>query len=105
MNPSRCARSKITIERERAMSPESSPNLSGKITGEGSESGALRIDSPVAAMAGIGPKRAAAMEARGIATAGDLLFHLPARYQDWRERAPPEDLGGGNTGGVEGEPR
>ncbi len=85
------------------MSPEPSPNLSGKITGEGSESGALRIDSPVAAMAGIGPKRAAALEARGIATAGDLIFHLPARYQDWRERTPSEDLRAGNMVVVEGD--
>src|ERR1035437_8653559 len=103
MNPSRGARCRITIERERAMSPESSPNLSGKITGEGSESGALRIDSPVAAMAGIGPKRAAALEARGIATADDLIFHMPAAYQDVRERTPSEDLRAGNTVVVEGD--
>ncbi|MFZ0247579.1 MAG: hypothetical protein WAL68_18025, partial [Candidatus Binatus sp.] len=82
------------------MSREPSPNLSREITGEGSEAdargGALGIESPVAAMAGIGPKRAAALEARGIATAGDLIFHLPARYQDWRERTPAEDLRAGN---------
>ena len=74
------------------MSRDPSPHISGEIRGEGSERGArggvLGIDSPVAAMPGIGPKRAAALEARGIATAGDLIFHLPARYQDWRERTP-----------------
>jgi len=54
-------------------------------------------------MPGIGPKRAAALEARGIATAGDLIFHLPARYQDWRERTPAEDLRAGNMIVVEGD--
>ena len=89
------------------MSSEPSPYRSREITGEGSESdarpGALRIDSPVAAMAGIGPKRAAALEARGIATAGDLMFHLPARYQDWRERTPAELLRAGSMIVVEGD--
>src|SRR5208282_6066472 len=69
----------------------------------GANRGALRISSPVAAMAGIGPKRAAALEARGIASAGDLIFHLPARYQDWRERTPAEDLRAGNMVVVEGD--
>ena len=54
-------------------------------------------------MAGIGPKRAAALEARGIVTAGDLVFHLPARYQDWRERTSLEDLRAGNIVVVEGD--
>jgi ATP-dependent DNA helicase RecG len=54
-------------------------------------------------MPGIGPKRAAALEARGLVTAADLLFHLPTRYQDWRERTPPEDLRPGNIVVVEGD--
>ena len=70
---------------------------------EGSEKRGLRTDSPVAAMAGIGPKRAAALEARGIVTAGDLLFHLPTRYQDWRQRTSLEDLRVGNIVVVEGD--
>jgi ATP-dependent DNA helicase RecG len=85
------------------MRPEPSPNVSRKITDAVSESGALGIDRPVAAMPGIGPKRAAALEARGIVTAGDLAFHLPARYQDWRERSPDGDLRAGNVVVVEGE--
>ena len=64
---------------------------------------ALRIESPVASMAGIGPKRAAALEARGIATAGDLVFHLPARYQDWRTRSQDADFRAGNIVVVEGD--
>src|SRR5580704_11591223 len=49
------------------------------------------------------PKRAAALEARGIVTAGEVVFHLPARYQDWRERTPLEDLRAGNIVVVEGD--
>ncbi len=69
----------------------------------GGKRGTLGIESPVAAMAGIGPKRAAALEARGIATVGDLMFHLPAHYQDWRERTRPQDMRVGNTVVVEGD--
>jgi ATP-dependent DNA helicase RecG len=54
-------------------------------------------------MPGIGPKRAAALEARGIVTAGDLVFHLPVRYQDWRERSSPKDLRAGNIVVIEGD--
>lgn len=86
------------------MNPEPSPDLSRKIiTGEGSERSGIRLETPVAAMPGIGPKRAAALEARGIVSAGDLLFHLPVRYQDWRERTPAEGLRVGNVVVVEGD--
>ncbi|HVN63904.1 MAG TPA: hypothetical protein VMT58_04665, partial [Candidatus Binataceae bacterium] len=62
----------------------------------------IKLDTPVGAIPGIGPKRAAALEARGLATAGEILFHLPARYQDWRERTPIEELRPGVTAVVEG---
>jgi ATP-dependent DNA helicase RecG len=62
----------------------------------------LRADTPVAAMAGIGPKRAEALAERGIATAADLVFHLPARYQDWRIRTPMLALKPGMIAVVEG---
>src|SRR5260370_19578182 len=74
-----------------------------KITGEESERSGLRIDSPVAGMAGIGPKRALALEARGITNAGDLISHLPVRYQDWRERSTAKDLRAGNVVVIEGD--
>jgi ATP-dependent DNA helicase RecG len=54
-------------------------------------------------MLGIGPKRATALEARGIVSSGDLIFHLPVRYQDWRERSSAKDLRPGNIVVVEGE--
>src|SRR5258705_12199795 len=63
----------------------------------------LHISTPVATLPGIGPKRAAALEARGIVTAGDLIFHLPARYQDWRERTPDKDLRPRGIAVIEGD--
>jgi ATP-dependent DNA helicase RecG len=54
-------------------------------------------------MPGIGPKRAMALGARSITTANDVVFHLPARYQDWRERTPEKDIRAGNIVVVEGD--
>ena len=63
----------------------------------------LQITSPITGFPGIGPKRAAALEARGIVSAGDLIFQLPARYQDWRERTSAKDLRAGVIAVVEGD--
>ncbi|MEA2649216.1 MAG: ATP-dependent helicase RecG, partial [Candidatus Binataceae bacterium] len=63
----------------------------------------LQLTTPVASLPGIGPKRAAALEAGGLVTAGDLIFHLPARYQDWRERTSLEDLRPGVMAVIEGD--
>src|SRR5580658_350677 len=84
------------------MNPEPSQHLSRKVTGEAPERRAMGNDTAVALMPGIGPKRAAALEARGIVTAGDLVFHLPVRYQDWRERSSAKDLRPGNVVVIEG---
>ena len=46
----------------------------------------LRADTPLRFVKGVGPQRAQALAAAGYATAGDLLFHLPTRYDDWRGR-------------------
>ena len=37
---------------------------------------------PLSSLPGFGPKRAALLARRGLATLEDLLFHLPARYDD-----------------------
>ncbi|MGH7905640.1 MAG: ATP-dependent DNA helicase RecG [Candidatus Binataceae bacterium] len=58
--------------------------------------------TPVAALTGIGPKRAAMLQERGIETVFDLLMHLPARYQDWRVRYSPAELQPGIMAAVEG---
>ncbi len=62
----------------------------------------LTLKTPIAAMAGIGPKRAEALNNKGIITIEDLLFHLPARYQDWRERRTIAQLEPGTIAVVEG---
>ena len=43
---------------------------------------ALRLDTPVKFLKGIGERRAEALERLGISTAQDLLWHLPHRYVD-----------------------
>jgi ATP-dependent DNA helicase RecG len=45
-------------------------------------SGALRLDTPVKFLKGIGDRRAEQLERLGIRTARDLLWHLPHRYID-----------------------
>ncbi len=43
----------------------------------------LNVSTPIEFLKGIGPKRAEALaEDLGIRTCGDLLFHLPFRYED-----------------------
>ena len=64
---------------------------------------ALLLDTPVADLQGVGPKRAAAMAARGILTLRDLIFHLPSRYQDWRGMTSLTELAPGATVTVAGE--
>ena len=46
------------------------------------ESSALRLDTPVKFLKGIGERRAEQLERLGIRTARDLLWHLPHRYVD-----------------------
>jgi ATP-dependent DNA helicase RecG len=45
-----------------------------------------------AALPGVGPKRAEALARRGLASVLDLLFHLPARWDDRRSLAQVGDL-------------
>lgn len=54
-------------------------------------------------MAGIGPKRGAILEAAGLRTVRDLLYHLPLRYEDWREFKLIHELVPGETATVAGE--
>lgn len=42
----------------------------------------LALDTPVAYLKGVGPVRAAALAKLGIKVAGDLLLHVPHRYED-----------------------
>ncbi len=42
----------------------------------------LRLDSDVQYVKGVGPRRAALLNSRGIRTVEDLLLHIPRAYQD-----------------------
>ena len=42
----------------------------------------LRLDTPVTYLKGVGPARADALRRLGVVTAGDLLYHVPHRYED-----------------------
>jgi ATP-dependent DNA helicase RecG len=42
----------------------------------------MDLQAPVQYVKGVGPQRAAALVRLGVATAEDLLFHLPLRYED-----------------------
>src|SRR6185437_8667571 len=45
-------------------------------------SGRMRLDTPINFLKGVGPARAESLRKLGIITAGDLLRHVPRRYED-----------------------
>jgi ATP-dependent DNA helicase RecG len=52
-------------------------------SGEPSRTAArLRLDTPINFLKGVGPARAESLRKLGIITAGDLLWHVPRRYED-----------------------
>jgi ATP-dependent DNA helicase RecG len=42
----------------------------------------LTLETPITYLKGVGPRRAEALGRLGIVTAGDLLYHVPHRYED-----------------------
>jgi ATP-dependent DNA helicase RecG len=62
----------------------------------------LYLDTPVTYLKGVGPARAEALRRLGIVTAGDLLFHVPHRYEDASTVAPIRTLEPGMHGTVIG---
>ena len=62
----------------------------------------LFLDTPVTYLKGVGPARAEALRRLGIITAGDLLFHVPHRYEDASTVAPIKSLEPGMHGTVIG---
>jgi ATP-dependent DNA helicase RecG len=62
----------------------------------------LYLDTPVAYLKGVGPVRAAALRRLGVITAGDLLFHVPHRYEDASTVSPISSLEPGMDGTVIG---
>ncbi|HET9455339.1 MAG TPA: ATP-dependent DNA helicase RecG [Gemmatimonadaceae bacterium] len=62
----------------------------------------LFLDTPVTYLKGVGPARAEALRRLGVFTAGDLLFHIPHRYEDASTIAPIATLETGMNGTVIG---
>ncbi|MDB4882412.1 MAG: ATP-dependent helicase RecG [Gemmatimonadetes bacterium] len=62
----------------------------------------LRLDTPVTYLKGVGPARAEALKRLGVVTAGDLLYHIPHRYEDASTIAPISSLEPGMQGTVVG---
>jgi ATP-dependent DNA helicase RecG len=60
--------------------------------GAPSPSRALRRDTPLRYLRGVGPAKAEKLRAAGLEKAGDLLWHLPLRYEDRRRVVPPRGV-------------
>ncbi|HXI02000.1 MAG TPA: ATP-dependent DNA helicase RecG, partial [Candidatus Saccharimonadales bacterium] len=56
--------------------------MAGRSAGAGGGSRPLDPSSPLRYIRGIGPSKAEALAEKGFLTAGDLLLHLPFRYED-----------------------
>jgi ATP-dependent DNA helicase RecG len=63
----------------------------------------LYLDTPVNYLKGVGPVRAEALRRLGIITAGDLLFHIPHRYEDASTVSPIASLETGMSATVIGQ--
>jgi RecG-like helicase len=61
------------------------------------------LTAPITSLKGVGPGIAARLEKLDIRTVGDLLFHLPLRYQDRTRIVPIGSLRQGDEAVIEGE--
>jgi ATP-dependent DNA helicase RecG len=52
----------------------------------------LTLDTPVTYLKGVGPRRAESLARLGVVTAGDLLYHVPHRYEDASTVSPISSL-------------
>ncbi|HRR57261.1 MAG TPA: DNA helicase RecG, partial [Acidobacteriota bacterium] len=53
---------------------------------------AVRLDTPVQYLKGVGPRRARVLESAGLKTAEDVLRYLPFRYEDRTEFGRVQEL-------------
>lgn len=60
----------------------------------------MDLSTPVTYVKGVGPQRAEHLEAKGLATAGDLLFYPPFRYEDRSNVKPLSALAPGEMATV-----
>ncbi len=62
----------------------------------------ITLETPITYLKGVGPARAQAFERLGVRTAGELLFHVPMRYEDASTILPINTLAPGMEGTVMG---
>src|SRR3954465_5884185 len=62
----------------------------------------LYLDTSISYLKGVGPARADAFRRLGVITAGDLLYHIPHRYEDASTVAPIASLEPGMHGTIIG---
>ena len=67
---------KPSLHSENRVEKQNRPNV---------RAGLCALDMPIQFLSGVGPKRAAQLASLGLKTVGDLLYHLPFRYEDRRE--------------------
>jgi ATP-dependent DNA helicase RecG len=84
--------------------PEATADASGAALAA-VEAWLLACASPLTAVAGVGPARAAELERFGLRSVDDLLYHLPFRYDDRREIVRTADLRAGESATIELEIR
>ncbi|HXV26951.1 MAG TPA: ATP-dependent DNA helicase RecG [Candidatus Paceibacterota bacterium] len=67
-------------------------------------SGRFSVDlsAPVASLRYVGARTAARLERLGITTVRRLLWHVPSRYEDYRQSVPVRDAANGQTVSLEG---
>jgi ATP-dependent DNA helicase RecG len=65
----------------------------------------LAIDTPIQFIRGVGPRLAETIQAKGISTAEDLLYHLPFRYEDRANPRAIHELKAGEMASVIAEVR
>jgi len=58
------------------------------------------LDTPVNYVKGVGPQRAELLKAKGVETAGDLLYYVPFRYEDRTNVKPLDGLAPGEMATV-----
>ncbi|HVZ11053.1 MAG TPA: ATP-dependent DNA helicase RecG [Candidatus Paceibacterota bacterium] len=64
---------------------------------------ALDLSSPIEALASVGGRNIPRLKKLGIKTVRDLLWHIPARYEDYSQMMPIGDLDAGQKVHIEGE--
>ena len=62
------------------------------MSGEPAVDARKRLDEPVTVLPGIGPGSAEKLARLNLATIGDLILHLPYRYEDRTRSVPFDEL-------------